>query len=978
MNEELKVIISAEIGKLQNELGKANKQVSGFEKKTKSSSGKVGKAFHAIGIAAKAVGGVVAKAFAAMTKGVAAAITAIVAVSAATKEYRDNLAKLNTAYEASGSSAQQAAKTYNDLYRFLGDSDTATEAANLLAKLTTNEQELAEWTTALQGVYATFPDSLPIESLAEAANETAKVGKVTGTLADALNWAGVSEDAFNASLAATNSEAEREALIRNTLNGLYGDAALRYEENNQAMIRQNEAKARLTATMAKLAKSLEPVILALTNMANTLLTVLAPAINAVVPYLVTFINYISIAVQWIAALFGALSGKGAQAADNLANNAKDTADGFKTASTGANKLNGNLGNAAKTAEKIKRSLAGFDELNVLSSGNDSSSSSSGTGAAGGGIGAAAGGITIDTSQLENGLTVSQQKVEAAATAIKTAFKSIGDFFKKVGEEIIEYLGLFEPSFGALKDAAVKLKQPFINFGKSVGGTFKNLLNNSVIPLYKYFYATFVPNLTNAVTTNLVPAYSDIMVAALEEFATTFEWLGGIVNSTVNDIIIPAVQSVEGIVTDALVAVKENWDKNGGAFLANLQTALASVRDILTQLYEGVIKPVVQYVLDAITELWENKISGLWAGLLEFFASLSEAILTIWNNFLAPIVNWLLENVVPKIVEYIKLVIDNVKIIVGIIVDVVAGVIKALSGLLDFITGVFSGNWEKAWNGIKKFFTGIWDAIVGIVDGAIKYIENYMNMLIATVTSTVEIVVAFLKLLWEQIVKIFTPVINFLKEVFTKAWNGVKNVFAAVGNFFVGVFNSIKNAFASVGTFFKDTFTNAWNGVKNVFNNVKSFFEGIWDKIKGVFSDIGTKISDAISGSVKTAINNVLGGAAKIINGFIDAINFAIDVLNAVPGVSISKLSRMEVPKLATGGIVDKATLAVVGERGKEAVLPLENNTGWMDMLADRLSQRSNSPSKIVLMLDGKELGWASINSINDITKQTGNLQLTMA
>ena len=239
MNEELKVIISAEIGKLQNELGKANKQVSGFEKKTKSSSGKVGKAFHAIGVAAKAVGGVVAKAFAAMTKGVAAAITAIVAVSAATKEYRDNLAKLNTAYEASGSSAQQAAKTYNDLYRFLGDSDTATEAANLLAKLTTNEQELAEWTTALQGVYATFPDSLPIESLAEAANETAKVGKVTGTLADALNWAGVSEDAFNASLAATNSEAEREALIRNTLNGLYGDAALRYEENNKAMIKQN-------------------------------------------------------------------------------------------------------------------------------------------------------------------------------------------------------------------------------------------------------------------------------------------------------------------------------------------------------------------------------------------------------------------------------------------------------------------------------------------------------------------------------------------------------------------------------------------------------------------------------------------------------------------------------------------------------------------------------------------------------------------
>ncbi|MBQ8763144.1 MAG: hypothetical protein IJZ07_03485 [Clostridia bacterium] len=101
-----------------------------------------------------------------------------------------------------------------------------------MAQLTTNEQELSQWTNICQGVYATFGASLPIEGLTEAANETAKVGQVTGGLADALNWAGISEDAFNEKLAACNTEAEREELIRETLNGIYSEAAANYEKNN--------------------------------------------------------------------------------------------------------------------------------------------------------------------------------------------------------------------------------------------------------------------------------------------------------------------------------------------------------------------------------------------------------------------------------------------------------------------------------------------------------------------------------------------------------------------------------------------------------------------------------------------------------------------------------------------------------------------------------------------------------------------------
>ena len=119
----------------------------------------------------------------------------------------------------------------------------------------------------------------------------------------------------------------------------------------------------------------------------------------------------------------------------------------------------------------------------------------------------------------------------------------------------------------------------------------------------------------------------------------------------------------------------------------------------------------------------------------------------------------------------------------------------------------------------------------------------------------------------------------------------------------------------------------------------------------------------------------MSNAIRIINGFISAINFAIGIINKIPGVSINTLRYLDVPKLATGGITTGATMAMIGERGREAVLPLENNTGWMDILADRIAARNNSPSKIVLQVGEKELGWATINSINDITKQTGGLQL---
>ena len=206
-----------------------------------------------------------------------AAGAALVKVADDTREYRSEMGKLDTAFESSNFSAQVARDTYKSLNSILGETDQSVEAANHLAKLCNTEEELAEWTNICTGVYATFGASLPIEGLTEAANETAKTGSLTGSLADALNWAGVKEDEFQEKLDACNTEQERQALITETLTGLYSDVAEKYRENNSEIIAANEAQEKLNETMARLGGKIEPFVTKFKLVGVTLLEKVVPA-----------------------------------------------------------------------------------------------------------------------------------------------------------------------------------------------------------------------------------------------------------------------------------------------------------------------------------------------------------------------------------------------------------------------------------------------------------------------------------------------------------------------------------------------------------------------------------------------------------------------------------------------------------------------------------------------------------------------------
>lgn len=214
--------------------------------------------------AAKELGGNVLKGVGTGILGIGAAcvgaFAAMNSIVEETKELRTQMGMLKTSFTEAGLSTKDAEKTFNDLYAVLGDNGKATEASLHLAQIAKDEKELAEYTNILTGVYATFGDSLPVEGLAEAMNHTAKLGSVQGVLADALEWAGINVDDFNAHLETLNTEEERAAYINETLNGIYGETAEKYKETNKDLIAANEAQNAYNQTMAEVGEKVQPII----------------------------------------------------------------------------------------------------------------------------------------------------------------------------------------------------------------------------------------------------------------------------------------------------------------------------------------------------------------------------------------------------------------------------------------------------------------------------------------------------------------------------------------------------------------------------------------------------------------------------------------------------------------------------------------------------------------------------------------------
>lgn len=516
--------------------------------------------------------------------------TAWVAAIEGSREYRTEMGKLDTAFVANGHSSEVAKQTYSDLNAVLGDSGQAVEAAQHLAKLTDNEKDLQTWTDICTGVYATFGESLPIEGLTEAANETAKTGILTGGLTDALNWAGISEEKFQEKLDKCSNEQERQKLIMDTLNGTYSKASEQYKKTNKDVMDAQKAQEKLTDAFAEVGRVGEPILTAIKEK-------VAEMVSAAVPHLENFV------------------------------------------------------------EKVK---------------------------------------------------------------------DIATWVKENGDTIDKWVAVI------------------IGAGTAIG-TFLLILN-----------------------------WGSIMTAAAN-----------------------AVK----VVRTAILAMN-------AAMLAN---------------------PI--------------------ALIVAALAGLVVAFVYLWNN---------------------------------------------VEGFRKF--------WINAWNLIRSAASNAKTAIT----------------------------------------KAFSNIGSWFKEKFGQIQKAGQDATTKVKKWFSDTYRGITSTFSNIGSWFGNKFRSAWTSIKNAFSGWGSFFSGLWSKIKSKFGSIGSSLGKAMGDSVKSGVNKVLAAIEKSINKGIGLINSAIGLANKLPGINVGKLSKISLPRLAKGGVLEKGQIGFLEGSGAEAVVPLENNRAWLSKVATDLNELQNN------------------------------------
>lgn len=379
--------------------------------------------------------------------------------------------------------------------------------------------------------------------------------------------------------------------------------------------------------------------------------------------------------------------------------------------------------------------------------------------------------------------------------------------------------------------------------------------------------------------------------------------------------------------------------------------------------------------------------------------------------IAAAATWALNGAIAVLTSPITLVIAAIAALIAIGVllyqnwDTVVEFAKtAWQGLCDFISGIcqaigefFSGLWTKlqeifepigqwfsekfqqAWDAIVNIFSGIGDWFSGVFQGAWDAIVNIFTPIGSWFGER-----------WADVTSALANIGAWFTDMFEKAWTGLTNIFSKLGSWFGERWNDVTNALANVSSWFGNMFTSAYNAVKNAFSSIGSFFSGVWDTVKSIFVNAGQMVGSAVGGAFRSAVNAVLGTIENVVNGFIGMINGVLDTVRGLPGLGwVGSVGYVSLPRLARGGIVDSPTVAMIGEAGKEAVVPLEN-TGFIQTLGRVVSSAVvnamagvspqggfSGDGDIVIQIGGHEFGRVAIQEINREQERAGQVLLNI-
>lgn len=473
----------------------------------------------------------------------------------------------------------------------------------------------------------------------------------------------------------------------------------------------------------------------------------------------------------------------------------------------------------------------------------------------------------------------------------------------------------------------------------------------------------------------------------------------IFSNTLSDIA-PIFESAEQAINDMSDSISRVYDNYIRPSIESSTKAISGFVSVIVKGWNNHIQPVIKKIGQGFSDTIGKHISPLIQKILDMVASFQEMSQVI-NAYLAPVISFIIEQLTKVLAPTLEYIGEVFRVLFNTAADILGGIADFLKGVFDIITGILTGDISKIFDG----FTETGDAIMSILS---TILTGLLDLTVAVLKVIWDTIVAIFQGIWDGIVAIFTPlgewfserwndittaladVAKWFGDMFQKAWDALTNVFSSIGTWFGERWNDVTTALANVATWFGNIFKTAFEAVKNAFSTIGSFFSGVWNTVKNIFVNAGQMVGSAVGGAFKSAVNAVLGTIENVVNGFIGMINGVIGMINKIPGVSLGSIGYVSLPRLARGGIVDSPTVAMIGEAGKEVVMPLEN-TGFLqtmgrvvggavvNALGGNLTQSSgfSGSGDIVIQIGGHEFGRVAIQEINREQERAGQVLLNI-
>ena len=417
-------------------------------------------------------------------------------------------------------------------------------------------------------------------------------------------------------------------------------------------------------------------------------TAAAGLASALSPAIIGLLNLLTSLINGFLRLLSLLTGK--------------SISSMKQTAKGINAVGSAAGSTSKQADKAKRSLAGFDEIERLDAK---------TGSSGGAnynfdhIASPLGGIT---DKLKNFWSTFQTLLAPSVAAWSAAWEQIRNAARAVWPEV--------------QQAALA----FWNEGLS--------------PLLTYLSGTFAPGVINAFSEAFAPIVGGVASTAIYVLADLFTWACGIGTDAINGVLIPALDLLLQIWQDLMSGIKTAWDTYGQPLMDGVILAFQNLEDLATLLWETIVKPILQNLISVLQQLWSSHLKPLWDDILLLVASVANCLLDLWNNLLAPVAKWIIATFGPAFAEVFNAIADVVGVAVGAIADAIDLAVVVLRGLTDFLSAVFRGNWDAAWQAIGNTVNTVWDKMTNAIKTAVNGIIGFINRMISAVVTGINAVI----------------------------------------------------------------------------------------------------------------------------------------------------------------------------------------------------------------------------------------------